>query len=387
MSGFAQSRRGGPLAMLGLVMAAWISGRVMLWESPFGVAEALSTSVGELLAEAPQDETNDERSDKKPRSEVRLTTRPETEFRGYFAAAQISRKFPAKDFFTSRPGIAAGHQMLLMAAMSYVPLPRVIEETWRMPAGPSGFIQDAPGAGWSLPAGTTKTGRAAAAKPDRWSVDAWAFWRQGSNSAQISQGRVPVYGASQAGAVLQYRFAPSSVHDPRGYLRGYRALVRNGESEAALGVSARPLGGVPVRLHGEARLTDGQSRTEIRGAAYATTEIPPIKLPLGAQAEAYAQGGYVTDESATAFVDGQLQVTRELARFDLAKSKTARFSVGGGAWAGAQEDVQRVDLGPTARVDMAIGQVPARISVDWRERVAGDAAPSSGVAATISARF
>ncbi len=386
MSGFAQSRRGGPLAMLGLVMAAWISGRMMLWESPFGVAEALSTSVGEPLAEAPQDETNDERSDKKPRSEVRLTTRPDTEFRGHFAAAQTSPEFPAGDFFTSRPGIAAGHQMLLMAAMGYVPMPRVIEETWRMPAGPSGFTQDAPGAGWSLPTGT-KIRRKAEAKPDRWSVDAWAFWRQGSNSAQISQGRVPVYGASQAGAVLQYRFAPSSGHDPRGYLRGYRALVRNGESEAALGVSARPLGGVPVRLHGEARLTDGQSRTEIRGAAYATTEIPPIKLPLGAQAEAYAQGGYVSGESATAFVDGQLQLTRELARFDLAKSKTARFSVGGGAWAGAQEDVNRVDLGPTARVDMAIGQVPARISVDWRERVAGDAAPSSGVAVTISARF
>jgi hypothetical protein len=39
------------------------------------------------------------------------------------------------------------------------------------------------------------------------------------------------------------------------------------------------------------------------------------------------------------------------------------------------------------RVDLTIGEVPARISLDWRERVAGDAAPDSGIAATISTRF
>jgi hypothetical protein len=31
--------------------------------------------------------------------------------------------------------------------------------------------------------------------------------------------------------------------------------------------------------------------------------------------------------------------------------------------------------------------VPARVSVDWRLRVAGDASPGSGVAATVSAGF
>jgi hypothetical protein len=64
-----------------------------------------------------------------------------------------------------------------------------------------------------------------------------------------------------------------------------------------------------------------------------------------------------------------------------------RLSFGGAAWGGAQKDASRFDIGPTLRLDLSVGEVPARISVDWRERVAGDAAPESGVAATVSTRF
>jgi hypothetical protein len=37
--------------------------------------------------------------------------------------------------------------------------------------------------------------------------------------------------------------------------------------------------------------------------------------------------------------------------------------------------------------DLAIGSVPVRVSIDWRERIGGDAAPESGLAATLSTRF
>ncbi len=390
MTQVSQSRRGGPLAMLGLVLAVWISGRAMMWESPFPITESFSKSVDAILTEAPSE------PDLAPARAVRPVQLAST---GFIAPAQIrapamgltADELRGKEIFSDTLQIAAGHQMLLMAAMSQLPLPRAVEEVWARSGAPSLLMQDAPGAGWSLPkSGTDRD--ADTAKSDRWSLDAWAFWRQGSNSGLISQGRVPVYGASQAGAVLQYRVVPSSRHDPRAYVRAYRALVSNGESEAALGVSARPISAMPLRLHGEVRVTEGRFDTEVRGAAFATTEIPPLSLPVGAKAEVYAQGGYVGGDSSTAFVDGQLAVTREVAKFDLAKSQSARVSVGGGAWAGYQgagqaADVHRVDLGPTARLDVRIGQVPARLSVDWRERVSGDAAPSSGVAATISTRF
>ncbi len=203
----------------------------------------------------------------------------------------------------------------------------------------------------------------------------------------MSQGRVPIYGASQAGAVLQYRLAPDAARDPRLYVRAYRALLQRGESEAALGASARPIGRVPVRLAGELRYTDGAFSNGLRPAAYAVTELPPAALPLGAQLEFYAQAGWVGGPGATAFVDGQAGITRELRQISRLTGNRVRFSFGAAAWGGAQEDAQRIDIGPTMRLDLLIGRVPARLSVDWRERVGGDAAPDSGVAATLSTGF
>lgn len=228
---------------------------------------------------------------------------------------------------------------------------------------------------------------AVAVAPGRWSLDAWAFWRQGSSAAPISQGRVPIYGASQAGAVLQYRLAPTSGHDPRLYARAYRALVPRGETDGALGGSLRPLARVPLRVAGEVRYTDAAAFSRFRPAAYAVTEIPPLRLPLRAEAELYVQGGWVGGPGATLFADAQASVTRELPLVARFTNERLRLRFGAGAWGGAQKDAQRADLGPTLRLDTRIGKVAARIAVDWRLRVVGDAAPGSGVAVTVAAGF
>lgn len=221
----------------------------------------------------------------------------------------------------------------------------------------------------------------------RLSIDGWAFWRQGSDAAPISQGRVPIYGASQAGGVLQYRVAPQSGHDPRLYLRAYRALVLVGESELALGGSVRPLARVPVRVAAEGRYTDAALGSELRPAAYAVTEFAPLRLPYDTRLEAYAQAGWVGGEESTAFADGQVSLLREIGGVRRATNDAVRLMFGAGAWGGAQEGAERIDIGPTVRADFRLGRVPARISVDWRQRVAGDAAPGSGVAATLSTGF
>lgn len=187
--------------------------------------------------------------------------------------------------------------------------------------------------------------------------------------------------------MLQYRLAPASRRDPRLYARAYRALVTRDESELALGASIRPLPGVPLRLAGEGRYTDSPFGSELRPAAYAVTEINPVALPLGTRLEVYGQAGWVGGRAKTAFADGQASLTHALPFAGRLSKDALRFSLGAGVWGGAQKDAQRLDVGPTLRTDLKIGRVPARLSVDWRQRVAGDAAPGSGVAATLSAGF
>ena len=64
-----------------------------------------------------------------------------------------------------------------------------------------------------------------------------------------------------------------------------------------------------------------------------------------------------------------------------------QLRLGAGAWGGAQQGASRMDIGPSASVGLAGGHTSARIAVDWRFRVAGDAAPSSGPALTVAAGF
>lgn len=132
----------------------------------------------------------------------------------------------------------------------------------------------------------------------------------------------------------------------------------------------------------EVRIQRVGGDNRLRPAILAVTELEPVRLPLGTRGETYAQVGYVGGDFATPFVDGQARITREVAEFDL-----GHLDVGSGVWGGAQKGAKRLDIGPTASVHTRIGEVPARLSIDYRERVAGDAAPRSGVAVTFSVGF
>lgn len=374
----AAPARGAPLVMMAVLLAAWIGGRSVIWESPF---PSRAASLPGALAPFAGAEATTGRAAAAPF--------------GKAADGGLAAYGPAPDATARRvrsdgaflllggghsvgmdPRFAAGHQLMWREGMD-----TALKPPPRLSALAGGASDDVP------PFLPPVKARAAATRGGRWSVDAWGFWRQGSDAAPISQGRVPIYGASQVGAVLQYRLTPANARDPRLYARAYRALVRRGESELALGVSARPLPPVPVRVFGEVRVTDGAFRNQVRPSAFAVTELAPLALPLGARLESYAQAGWVGGEDDTFFADGQASVTREIDAMASASANAVRLSVGAGAWGGAQEGAHRVDLGPTMRLDMKLGEVPARLSVDWRERVEGDAGPGSGVAVTLSTRF
>ncbi|WP_155799906.1 hypothetical protein [Porphyrobacter sp. AAP82] len=388
--------KGGPLVMLALLIGGWCGARVMWWEDPLAPGPAAA-------AQAPAIPVPPYRAPAlvwgaAPIDVARARVVAAWEEQMIAEAAAYPQGVPeGSPYFVAlamRPGLSRSVPVAarpLAAAAAVLPA-LAGSPQWRLTPGTPGTVRvgrapESPPAGPAAPYLPPALPVPVAARPGRWSLDSWAFWRQGSSAAPVSQGRVPVYGASQAGAVLQYRIAPASGHDPRLYLRAYRALVTRGENEAALGASLRPLARVPVRLAGEVRYTDAAFFNSFRPAAYAVTEIPPLALPLGAEAELYAQGGWVGGRGKTPFADAQASITRELpwaARFT---DDRLRLRLGAGAWGGAQKDAQRLDLGPTLRFDTRIGKVPARIAVDWRMRVAGDAAPGSGVAVTVAAGF
>ena len=140
---------------------------------------------------------------------------------------------------------------------------------------------------------------------------------------------------------------------------------------------------MPLRIAGEVRISNNGSYREVRPAAFAVTELPPVDLPLGLRAETYAQAGYVGGRFATAFVDGQARLDGLLASL----GRDAVLRAGAGMWGGAQKDAARLDLGPSATAALRIGRARTRLALDYRLRVAGDAQPKSGPALTISAGF
>ena len=282
------------------------------------------------------------------------------------------------------PRMIAGHTMLMAAGFAQMELPPQIAAWFNaLPRSAPRHAHAGEAALASAPAGTAgapSAPRASRETARRWSADGWLLWRDDSTSPLLT-GR-PSYGRSQAGAVARYELAPSSARRPQAYLRTSAALQGMRERDAALGLSARPLPAVPLRVAAEVRLGDRPGGTVVRPAAYAVTELAPQALPGGLVAEGYGAAGYVGGSDATAFVDGQARVDRSLASandFDL--------RAGGGAWGGAQRDAARLDIGPTASLTFRLGEGRARVAADYRVRVAGDARPASGPALTLSAGF
>lgn len=220
-------------------------------------------------------------------------------------------------------------------------------------------------------------------KAKRWSGDAWAFLRNGNVAALPPGLTAATYGGGQAGAVLRFRIDRDSRHRPTAYMRTTSTLGQLPESAAALGVSARPLAGVPVFVALEGRLTQQRGQNRIQPAAMAVTELPPFTLPLGLRGELYAQGGYVAGQYATPFADGQLRLDHGLFSLGPVDGR-----LGGGVWGGIQKGASRLDAGPGMTLAFPLrGRTYGRLALDWRQRVAGNASPDSGATLTLSAGF
>ena len=245
---------------------------------------------------------------------------------------------------------------------------------------PAEIDRDGTHAGRAVPLTGLLPARDAATR--RWSTAMWAYLREGSGLVAEAGTAPASYGRSQYGALASYALRPASPHRPALYARATSAVSDPREPEVALGLSARPLPRLPVTAHVEGRYGRRAGGTELRPAVFLVAQPQPVELPGKLRAEAYAQAGWVGGDFATGFADGQARVQRELASFDL-----GRVSAGGGAWGGAQRGASRLDIGTTASVDLELGEGSARLAIDYRVRVAGEARPGSGIAVTLATGF
>ena len=365
----ATAFRGQPLLVLTTLLIAWVAARASLWQSPFAVPEAAAGIVRTV------------------RSAIRAAGRqPEALPREFLPGIELGdrSRSPATTSTVRTNAIALRDVALPLAfegigpTESIAPLsPNMAISQLRMKAPVA--TRSGPATPLAAPMPVALQRRADKPAP-RWSADAWLLFRQDTaNSAVASR---PSYGRSQAGAVIRYSLAAASPLRPQVYLRASAALAGARDREVAAGISARPVPGLPVRLAVEARLGEASDRTRVRPAAFVVTELPTLRLPLGIRAEVYGQAGYVGGDFATAFADGQARLDRRIFR-----RGDAELRVGAGVWGGAQEGASRIDTGPTAAFSFRLAGVSGRVAADYRFRVAGDAAPASGPALTLSAGF
>lgn len=210
--------------------------------------------------------------------------------------------------------------------------------------------------------------------PSRWRGAAWAVWRQGSSPSAL----LPTLGGSQAGVRLAW--AANEELELYG-----RVTVNPGRqrrpmaAEAAAGLAVRPSPRSAFALLVERREplspAAGRGRFVAALAGGGTVALSP-RLQL----DGYGAAGVSGMSRPQPFAEGSVRAARALGSYGPVDTE-----VGIGAWAATQTGAHRLDVGPT--IAARLPDQRTRVAVDWRQRVAGTAAPGSGVAVTMGLDF
>jgi hypothetical protein len=208
---------------------------------------------------------------------------------------------------------------------------------------------------------------------DRLQMSAWALLRQQQAGVAGPQSLATggTLGGSQAGARLNYNFTKAIAAS----FRTTSQVGRRG-GEIAAGMRIQPIGGVPLWMTAERRQRIGKyggGRNAF--ALFLESGVYGRRMPWQFTLDAYLQGGVVGFHHRDRFIDGGFTLTRPVYK---------QFSAGFGLWGAAQPGVYRVDAGP--RVSMRVRN-NVRVHFDWRQRLAGNAAPGSGPAVTLAGDF
>lgn len=214
-------------------------------------------------------------------------------------------------------------------------------------------------------------------RASRLSGSAWAFVRGGGRASSLSPGGQ--IGGGQAGARLFYRLDTAGQVSATARFSG--TIGGGRQTEASVGLALKPLPALPIQVMIERRIAvDHGGRNAwtagVAGGLYAVPVMPGWRL------DGYAESGVVGVHRLDLYADGAVRVARSL---DLGNGRT--LALGGGLWGAAQPGAARLDVGPSAVLRLPVAHHAVAVSLDWRQRVAGDARPGSGVAFTVASDF
>lgn len=208
----------------------------------------------------------------------------------------------------------------------------------------------------------------------------YSFVRKSSASGLTAPGGQ--YGGSQSGFIVTWDILPPRRGQERPRLallaRGAIAHGDTSDREFAAGVRWHPLPRLPLSLSVERRFRPERPDANAAYVAGGTS----LALPRAFRLDGYAQAGFVSGPSAGPFFDMSMLADRKIAPV---AGGTVR--AGAGLWGGGQSGTFRIDIGPAVRTDIDVAKARLRLSADWRIRIAGEAAPASGPAMTLSTSF
>lgn len=210
-------------------------------------------------------------------------------------------------------------------------------------------------------------------------IYAYSFWRfQASGQGFAAGGQ---YGGGQSGLIATIGFVDGRNPNPPLALMLRTTVAHNNlrDREFAAGARWQPNADWPVSITAERRFGNiGPDRF----ALYVAGGHSNIPLPAQFRLETYAQAGVVSGQDGGHFFDAQARADRRvplLARLPI--------FVGAGVWTGGQRGAARLDIGPSLRTEIPVGDTAIRLTADWRFRIAGGAAPGNGPALTLSTGF
>ncbi len=208
----------------------------------------------------------------------------------------------------------------------------------------------------------------------RWSGSVWSIVRDGRQRAGVA---TPQLGGSQIGARLAYTLDPARRVAIVARAAG---AVSVRQQELALGLEWQPTA-LPARVTLERRTAIAGIRS---GTALGVAGgVSDRAVAAGFRLDGYAQAGGIARDGMEGYADGAMRLARPVARRD----DGIAIDLGVGAWGAAQRGAARLDIGPTAAVTLPAGARRLRVTLDWRQRVAGNAAPASGLALSLGTDF